>query len=43
VVKVGDTLSSIAAHNGTSVDRLVALNGISNPDRVQAGRKLRVG
>jgi LysM repeat protein len=33
----------IAARNGTTVDRLVALNGITNPDRVQAGRKLRLG
>jgi LysM repeat protein len=42
VVRVGDTLSSIATRNGTTVDRLVALNGITNPDRVQAGRKLRL-
>jgi NlpC/P60 family/LysM domain len=43
VVRPGDTLSSIAGRNGTTVDRLVALNGIANPDRVQAGRKLRLG
>jgi nucleoid-associated protein YgaU len=43
VVRPGDTLSSIAARNGTTVDRLVAINGITNPDRVQAGRKLRLG
>jgi LysM repeat protein len=42
VVRTGDTLSSIARRNGTTVDRLVALNGITNPDRVQAGRKLRL-
>jgi LysM repeat protein len=43
VVPMGDTLSSIAARNSTTVDRLVALNGITNPDRVQAGRTLRLG
>jgi NlpC/P60 family/LysM domain len=43
VVRAGDTLSSIATRFGTTVDRLVALNGITNPDRVQAGRKLRLG
>jgi NlpC/P60 family/LysM domain len=43
VVRTGDTLSSIATRNGTTVDQLVALNGITNPDRVQAGRKLRLG
>jgi NlpC/P60 family/LysM domain len=43
VVRTGDTLSSIATRNGTTVDRLAALNGITNPDRVQAGRILRLG
>jgi LysM repeat protein len=42
-VRPGDTLFSIAARYGTSVDRLVALNGITNPNRVQAGRKLKLG
>jgi hypothetical protein len=43
VVRAGDTLSSIASRNDTTVNRLVALNGITNPDRVQAGRTLRLG
>jgi LysM domain/NlpC/P60 family len=43
VVQPGDTLSSIATRFGMTVDRLVALNGITNPNRVQVGRKLRLG
>ena len=36
-VKLGDTLSKIAAANGTSVAKLAALNGIQNPDLIFAG------
>jgi peptidoglycan DL-endopeptidase CwlO len=43
VVRPGETLSGIAARYGTTVERLMVLNGIGNPDRVQVGRKLRVG
>ena len=41
-VKSGDTLSSIAARNGTSVDALCRLNGISRSTVLQIGRRLRV-
>jgi hypothetical protein len=43
VVRPGETLSGIALRFGTTVDRLMALNGISNPDRVYVGRKLKIG
>ena len=36
----GDTLSAIAARNGTSVAALAGANGISDPDHVVAGRRL---
>ena len=41
-VKSGDTLSSIAARYGTSVDALCRLNGISRTTVLQIGRRLRV-
>jgi len=41
-VKVGDTLSGIAAKYGTSVSRLASLNGIKNPNLIRVGQKLRV-
>ena len=41
-VKDGETLSEIADRHGMSVERLMAINGISNPDHVEAGRRLRV-
>ena len=40
VVEYGDTLSGIAAQFGTTVDRLVSANGISNPDMIYAGQVL---
>lgn len=39
-VASGDTLSGIAARNGTSVQALMALNGLSSPDDIQAGQTL---
>ncbi len=42
VVRRGDTLSSIARRFNTSVYALMQLNGISNPDRIYAGQRLRV-
>ncbi len=39
-VASGDTLGAIAARNGTSVVALVRVNRISNPNLVQAGRRL---
>ena len=42
VVKLGDTLSAIAARYGTSVSSLAVANGISNPNLVIAGSRLAV-
>ena len=41
VVEYGDTLSSIAEQFGTTVERLVSANGISNPDYIYAGQVLK--
>lgn len=41
-VRKGETLSGIAARNGTNVATLVRINGIDNPDRLQPGQMLRV-
>ena len=40
VVESGDTLSSIAAQFGTTVQQLVSANGISNPNYIQVGQVL---
>jgi len=42
VVKVGDTLSEIAAWNGTTVRRLLHLNGLHNANYIYIGQKLRI-
>jgi lipoprotein-anchoring transpeptidase ErfK/SrfK len=42
VVQPGDTLSAIAQRNGTSVDALVAANGIASPDLLFAGQRLQL-
>lgn len=42
-VQPGDTLSGIAAANGTTVSQLVALNGISNPNALQVGENINTG
>ncbi|MGL4771941.1 MAG: LysM peptidoglycan-binding domain-containing protein [Clostridium sp.] len=39
-VKSGDTLSGIAERYGTTVQKLVSLNGISNPNLIYPGQKL---
>ncbi|GEM_PF-3206710 len=39
-VKEGDTLSRIAAQNGSSVDAIVKANGLGDPDKIQVGQKL---
>jgi soluble lytic murein transglycosylase-like protein len=41
-LRSGDTLGAIAARHGTTVGALAALNGIADPNRVAAGRVLRV-
>lgn len=41
-VKTGETLTSIAASLGTTVERLLALNQISNPDLIYPGQTLVV-
>ncbi len=41
-VKSGDTLSKIAAKYGTTYQKIAALNGIKNPNKIYAGQKLRV-
>ena len=41
-VKSGDCLSVIAQKYGTTISQLQAWNGISNPDLIYAGQKLRV-
>ncbi|CCK20343.1 putative lysin [Lactococcus raffinolactis 4877] len=40
VVEYGDTLSGIAAQFGTTVERLVSANEISNPNMIYAGKVL---
>ena len=42
VVKRGDTLSCIASKYGTTWQKLQAMNGISNPNLIYAGQRIRV-
>ena len=42
VVRRGDTLGAIAARSGTSVAAISALNGIADPARIIAGRRIRI-
>ncbi len=42
VVKSGDTLSSIANRFDTTVNELVRLNNIPNPDLIYVGEVLRI-
>lgn len=39
-VEPGDSLLGIALRHGTTVDRLIAANGISNPNLIRIGQKL---
>lgn len=41
-IKKGDTLSAIAKKYDTTVDKLVKLNNIEDPDKIYAGDKIRV-
>jgi N-acetylmuramoyl-L-alanine amidase len=43
VVQHGDTLTAIARRHGVSVQRLVELNDLTDPNRIFAGQRLRVG
>lgn len=42
VVRYGDTLSSIAQRYDLSIDELMKLNGLANPDALQVGQVLKV-
>lgn len=42
IVKSGDTLGGIASHYGTTWQRLQALNGLSNPNWIYPGQRLKV-
>lgn len=41
-IKDGDTLSQIAKNNGTTVDELVRLNNIKNPNMIYSGETLKL-
>lgn len=41
-VKYGDTLTSIASKYGTSYTKLAQMNGISDPNKIYVGQKIRV-
>jgi LysM repeat protein len=42
VVKRGDTLSGIASKYGTTYQKLAQMNGISNPNKIYPGQRIRV-
>lgn len=41
-VVAGDTLSKIASKYGTTVDAIVKMNNIKNPNLINVGQKFRV-
>lgn len=41
-IRSGDTLSGIASKYGTTYQKLAQMNGISNPNKIYAGHKIRV-
>jgi LysM repeat protein len=41
-VQPGDSLSVIAERFDVRIEDLIALNGITNPDQIQAGQKLQI-
>lgn len=41
-VRSGDTLSGIASKYGTTYQKLAQINGISNPNKIYAGQRVRV-
>lgn len=42
IVKSGDTLSAIAYKHRTTYKKIAQLNGISNPNKIYVGQKLRI-
>src|SRR5438477_12792380 len=40
VVRAGDNLSTVAAHNHVSLAALAAANGIGDPNRIRIGQRL---
>jgi len=42
VIQSGDQLGNIATSFGVDMDALMALNGISDPDNIQAGQRLEI-
>jgi LysM repeat protein len=40
IVKPGDTLSSIADNNQTTVDEIIAYNNIADPNQIEVGQEL---
>lgn len=42
IVQKGDTLSKIAYNNSTTVDKLVVLNGIKNPNVINVGQVIKL-
>lgn len=42
IVKRGDTLSEIAKKHGTTVEALVASNGIVNPNVIRVGQLIEI-
>jgi soluble lytic murein transglycosylase-like protein len=42
IVRTGDTLTSIARRHDMTIERLVALNGLRDPNRIFAGQRLRL-
>lgn len=41
-IQSGDTLSEIAAKYGTTYQKLASMNGISDPNKIYAGQKIRI-
>jgi len=42
IVQAGETLHGIAQRYGTTVDAIVVLNGLADPDRIAAGQRLLI-
>jgi murein DD-endopeptidase MepM/ murein hydrolase activator NlpD len=42
IVQAGETLYGIAQQYGTTVDAIVAFNGLADPDRIAAGQRLLI-